>query len=102
MDILIPRAKVPATALPPEIRRKMGLQPRNNDENNNIYQAGSGVLARVGSGNDGSYLKMKSGIAMSHRTSAKSRADGLFIGKKAYIPKAKILTPNPTLMISNQ
>ena len=63
---------MPKSALPPELRRKMGFAPRRgeeNDEGNKIWQAGSGVLRKVGSGRDGTYLKRGSGIVMSQRAS---------------------------------
>jgi hypothetical protein len=63
---------MPKTALPECLRKKMGLAKRtHNDENStdDIWKAGSGVLKAVGSGHDGEYLKMKSGVAMSERAS---------------------------------
>eukprot|EP00598_Pedospumella_elongata_P009478 CAMPEP_0185015040 /NCGR_PEP_ID=MMETSP1098-20130426/99631_1 /TAXON_ID=89044 /ORGANISM="Spumella elongata, Strain CCAP 955/1" /LENGTH=100 /DNA_ID=CAMNT_0027544153 /DNA_START=39 /DNA_END=338 /DNA_ORIENTATION=- len=82
MDEKIPRPKMPKTALPPELRRKMGLAPRVEEKAGGyeIYQAGSGVLKPVGSGSDGSYLKMKSSIPMSHRTSGLARMNGSYQG----------------------
>ena len=55
------------TALPPELRRKMGFQPRSDDENadSTIWTPGSGVLVATGSGRDGSFLKRRSGYAFS-------------------------------------
>ena len=99
MDEKIPRPKMPKTALPPELRRKLGLQPRN-DENaggNEIYQAGSGVLKPVGSGKDGSYLKMKSSIPMSHRTSKLAQMNGSYQGQRALIPRARIANSNAVI-----
>ena len=96
MDEKIPRPKMPKTALPPELRRKMGLQPRN-DENcngNEIYQAGSGVLKPVGSGKDGTFLKMKSSMPMSQRTSGLARMNGLVQPQRALIPRARVITTN--------
>jgi hypothetical protein len=91
MDEKIPRPKMPKSALPPELRRKMGFEPRKGEsDENNIYQPGSGVLAPVGSGKDGSYLKMKSGVPMSYRTSGLARMQG-HQGSRALIPRAKIL-----------
>jgi len=90
MDEKIARPKMPKSALPPELRRKMGLAPRENeDKENEIYKAGSGVLAMVGSGKDGTFLKRGSSIPMSHRTSGAARMRGEFQGQKAYIPRAK-------------
>ena len=80
LDTRIPRAKMPKTALPPELRRKMGLQPRRSDESKEnageIWQAGSGVLRRVGSGRDGSFLKRGSGVPMSQRASKFAQMTG--------------------------
>lgn len=81
---------MPRTALPPELRKSMGLKPRTeNDENDAVIwkveshqlwfnctlrhavlQAGSGVLAPTGSAPDGTFLKRGSGAAMSQRASA--------------------------------
>lgn len=93
MDEKIPRPKMPKTALPPELRRKMGLRPRREESESTyeIYKPGSGVLAPVGSGKDGSYLKMKSSIPMSHRASAFARMSGQSQGGRAYIPRARLL-----------
>lgn len=101
MDEKIPRPKMPKTALPPELRRKLGLAPRAEENHENtIYQAGAGVLAPVGSGKDGSYLKMKSGIPMSHRTSGKARMSGEFKGQRALIPRARVINNNA--VVGNQ
>lgn len=93
MDEKIPRPKMPKTALPPELRRKMGLAPRAEEKAGGyeIYQAGSGVLKPVGSGSDGSYLKMKSSIPMSYRTSGLARMNGSFQGQRALIPRARVI-----------
>lgn len=92
MDERIPRPAMPKTALPPELRKKMGLAPRKEETAGSyeIYQPGSGVLKAVGSGKDGSYLKMKSSIPMSHRTSGLARMQGLR-GQRALIPRAQLL-----------
>ena len=94
MDAKIPRPVMPRTALPPELRRKMGLQPRKEESESSydIYKPGSGVLKPVGSGKDGSYLKMKSSIPMSQRASGYAKMKGLVHSQKAYIPKAKLIT----------
>ncbi len=99
MDEKIPRPKMPKTALPPELRRKLGFQPRKeeNDSSYDIYKAGSGVLAPVGSGKDGSYLKMKSSIPMSYRASAHAKMIGATQGGRALIPRARILTSNQVI-----
>lgn len=96
MDEKIPRPKMPKTALPPELRRKLGFQPRKEEEagSYDIYKAGSGVLAPVGSGRDGSYLKMKSSIPMSHRTSGLARSLGEAQGVRAVIPRARMAAMN--------
>ncbi len=92
MDMKIPRPAMPKTALPPELRRKMGLVPRKEEAEGSyeIYQAGSGVLKPVGSGKDGSYLKMKSSIPMSHRTSGLAKMQGIH-GQRALIPRARVI-----------
>ncbi len=91
MDMLIPRPKMPKTALPPEIRRKIGLKPRTdeNPEDFEIYKAGAGVLEAVGSGKDGSFLKAHSSVPMSHRTSGLAKMNGIR-GSRALIPRAKM------------
>jgi hypothetical protein len=96
MDEKIPRPKMPKTALPPELRRKMGLAPRAEEAAGGyeIYQAGSGVLKPVGSGKDGSYLKMKSSMPMSHRTSGYARMNGVVQGQRALIPRARTIDSN--------
>jgi hypothetical protein len=94
MDEKIPRPKMPKTALPPELRRKLGFQPRAQDENTDIYKAGSGVLKPKGSGNDGSYLKMKSSIPMSQRTSGLAKMQNQYQGQRALIPKSVLVDSN--------
>ena len=62
LDANIPRPKMPKSALPPDLRRKLGLPSRDNEEDDSIiYTAGSGVLVPVGSGSDGKFLKRGSG-----------------------------------------
>jgi hypothetical protein len=101
MDEKIPRAKMPKTALPPELRRQLGFQPRKEEAESSydIYKAGAGVLAPVGSGRDGAYLKMKSSIPMSHRASGHARMTGMSQGTRAVIPRAKIAGVN--LLVAN-
>lgn len=96
MDEKIPRPAMPKTALPPELRRKLGFQPRKEEEEStyDIYKAGAGVLAPVGSGRDGSYLKMKSSIPMSHRASGLARMLGAAQGVRAVIPRARMAGMN--------
>ncbi len=92
LDTLIPRPKMPKCALPPELRRKMGLAPRKEEtaEENKLYEAGAGVLAKVGSGRDGSFLKRRSGVPMSERTSEYNRINGVYQGNRANISRAHL------------
>ena len=70
LDIKIPRTRVPKRALPASLRQKMGLKVDKKEiEDEVIYKAGGGVLTTVGSGRDGTFLKMKSGKSMSERAS---------------------------------
>mgnify|MGYP005991780421 CR=1 FL=1 len=96
MDEKIPRPKMPKTALPPELRRKLGFQPRTEEKAGGyeIYQPGSGILKAVGSGKDGSYLKMKSSVPMSQRTSGLARMQGSYQGQRALIPRARTIDSN--------
>ena len=89
MDQNIPRPKMPKSALPPELRRKMGFKPRDGEHDTAIYTAGSGVLLPVGSGVDGTFLKKNSSVPMSKRTSGLARIQGTFRGQRAVIPRAK-------------
>ena len=91
MDQHIPRPKVPKSALPPDLRRKMGFGPREGELENDIYKPGSGVLQPVGSGVDGTFLKKKSSVPMSQRTSGFARLQGRYRGQRAVIPRAKTL-----------
>lgn len=81
LDMRIPRAKIPSSALPPEIRAKMGLKPRREvraraRSGANPYSAGAGVV-KPRESSDGNYsagcqknfLKRGSGRAMSSRAS---------------------------------
>ena len=55
LDTRIPRPKQPKTALPPGLRKKMGLAPRREEDSSAsdaIYKAGAGVLKPVGSAPD--------------------------------------------------
>ena len=45
-DIVTPLV---VAAVPPELRRKMGLKPRTEDDSSDVYKAGAGVLAPAGS-----------------------------------------------------
>ncbi len=87
LDTRIPRAKVPSSALPPEIRAKMGLKPRRQLRRKSRggadpYAAGAGVLQPRAS-TDGKYragcqrnfLRRGSGKAMSARASRKAQLE---------------------------
>ena len=58
LDMRIPRAKLPSSALPPEVRAKMGLKPRKPRRRSkgaaDPYAAGAGVLKPRAS-EDGNY-----------------------------------------------
>ena len=84
-DIVTPLV---VAAVPPELRRKMGLKPRTEDDSSDVYKAGAGVLAPAGSARDGKFLKKKSGVPASVRTSglAQNRSPGA----KAVISRPKI------------
>ena len=92
LDTKIPRPKMPKTALPPELRRKMGLKPRKTDQDNDdtIWRAGSGVLAKTGSGRDGTYLKRRSGEPMSQRASALAQRQFQSGSVRANISRARL------------
>jgi hypothetical protein len=96
MDEKIPRPIMPKTALPPELRKKLGFKPRIEENNStyDIYKPGAGVLEPVGSGKDGSYLKMKSGVPMSYRASRYAQMNGTSMGNRALIPRAKMVSSN--------
>ena len=92
LDTKIPRPKQPKTALPPELRRKMGLKPRKADEGNDdtIWRAGSGVLAKTGSGRDGTFLKRRSGVPMSQRASALAQKQFQSGSVRANVSRARL------------
>ena len=81
LDMRIPRAKIPSSALPPEIRAKMGLKPRREvrakaRSGANPYSAGGGVVkprassdGKYSAGCQKNFLKRGSGRAMSSRAS---------------------------------
>ena len=81
LDMRIPRAKIPSSALPPEIRAKMGLKPRREvrakaRSGANPYSAGACVLkpressdGKYSAGCQKNFLKRGSGRAMSSRAS---------------------------------
>ena len=57
LDMRIPRAKMPSSALPPEVRAKMGLKPRKprrRSKGAQPYAAGAGVL-KPRESHDGNY-----------------------------------------------
>lgn len=64
LDTRIPRPKLPKTALPSVLRKKLGLKPRKEEEEEDdvIWKPGSGVLAAAGSAPDGKFLKRRSGM----------------------------------------
>ena len=65
LDTRIPRPKLPKTALPSVLRKKLGLKPRGKgkeEEDEDIWKPGSGVLAAAGSAPDGKFLKRRSGM----------------------------------------
>eukprot|EP00621_Florenciella_sp_RCC1693_P000607 CAMPEP_0182554324 /NCGR_PEP_ID=MMETSP1323-20130603/49930_1 /TAXON_ID=236787 /ORGANISM="Florenciella parvula, Strain RCC1693" /LENGTH=240 /DNA_ID=CAMNT_0024766049 /DNA_START=57 /DNA_END=779 /DNA_ORIENTATION=+ len=98
LDTKIARPKQPKTALPPELRAKMGLKPRRDGErgrgdgsHETMYSAGAGVLKPVGSGADGSFLKRGSGVPMSERTSGLARQRGDAVGARAHIARPELV-----------
>ncbi len=60
LDANIPRPRMPKTALPADLRRKMGFAKRISEEDENAdntyWTPGAGVLAKIGSGSDGMML----------------------------------------------
>ena len=103
LDTKIPRPKMPKSALPPDVRMKMGLKPRNhaNDENNaNIWKPGAGVLAPTGSAPDGTYLRRGSGVAMSQRTSAKAQREHAERRNRANVLRARLLDGNGEAVVA--
>ena len=91
LDALIPRPKNPKTALPPDVRKKLGLSKRVDEESDEIWKPGSGVLAPVGSGRDGQYLKMKSGVSLSIGGSRKAQLENSGVSRRANISRPKLL-----------
>mmetsp|Transcript_23406 Transcript_23406/g.30454 ORF Transcript_23406/g.30454 Transcript_23406/m.30454 type:complete len:456 (-) Transcript_23406:726-2093(-) len=91
LDTKIPRAKLPKRALPDCLRKKLKgvkVDDTNDDDSNNVYQAGSGVLAPVGSAPDGTFLKRGTGVPMSHRASALAQRRGDAANARATIFRA--------------
>ena len=94
---------MPKTALPPELRRSMGLKPRSeNDENDAvIWRAGAGVLAPTGSAPDGKFLKRGSGAAMSQRASALAQRE-MVARNRATVLKARLVDNNGNMIVANR
>lgn len=90
LDNSIPRPKMPKTALPQCLRKKMGFEPRNGDDDTDIYKPGNGVLQAAGSAPDGSFLKRRSGAPMSQRASALAQQTKTNTGARAVITKARV------------
>ena len=103
LDTKIPRPKMPKTALPPELRKKMGFAKRANEEDSTIWKPGSGVLAPTGSAPDGTFLKRRSGAPMSQRASALAQQQGVGIGARARITRARIVdSDSGSVKIANE
>ena len=88
LDTRIARPKQPKTALPPSLRRKMGLAPRKEEDeaaSEAIYKAGAGVLKPTGSAPDGTYLKRNSGVPASQRASALAQRSGYASNARATV-----------------
>lgn len=98
LDTKIPRAKLPKRALPDCLRKKLKgvkVEETNDSANDvNVYAAGSGVLAPVGSAPDGTFLKRGSGIPMSLRASALAQRRGDAANARATIYRAKLVNGN--------
>jgi hypothetical protein len=103
LDTKIPRPKMPKSALPPELRKAMGLKPRSeNDENEGtIWTAGSGVLAPTGSAPDGKFLKRGSGCAMSQRASALAQRE-MVCRSRATVLKARVIDDKGNALVVNR
>ena len=93
LDTHIPRPKMPKRALPDCIRRQIkgAVLSESDKDDSNLYRAGSGVLAPVGSAPDGTFLKRNSGQPMSSRASYLAQQRGDAIGAKATIYRAKVI-----------
>lgn len=118
LDFHIPRPKMPKTALPPELRRKLKLAPREDSrreesygvgideqqrrgssDGTGIYTAGSGVLKAVGSGRDGSFLKRGSGVPMSQRASRMGQYNADQLRQRALVQKPTLqASPNKAVL----
>ena len=94
LDTRIARPKQPKTALPPSLRRKMGLAPRKEEDeaaSEAIYKAGAGVLKPTGSAPDGTYLKRNSGVP------ARVRAGSALAQRSGYASNARATVRRPAL-----
>ena len=91
LDAKIPRPKQPKCALPPDVRRKLGLPTRIEEDHTEIWKAGSGVLKPSGSGRDGNFLKMKSGVPLAIRGSRKAQLENGGIVQRANVSKPRLL-----------
>ena len=84
LDLRIPKAKCPSSALPEEVRAKMGLKPRKEIKRRgrrasggaNLYEAGGGCVkpreskdGKYAAGCQKNFLRKGSGKAMSERAS---------------------------------
>jgi hypothetical protein len=102
LDSRIPRPRMPKTALPACLRKKMGLAPRVSEEEENLdnsyWTPGAGVLAKIGSGSDGSYLKMKSGVPTAFRASAKAQAENGGVVRLANVSRPKLAVTNNAIL----
>lgn len=88
LDTRIARPKQPKTALPPSLRRKMGLAPRKEEDaaaSEALYKAGAGVLEKRGSAPDGTFLKRNSGIPASQRASGAAQQSGYASNARATV-----------------
>jgi hypothetical protein len=94
LDTKIPRAKLPKRALPDCLRKKLkGVKVEDcpNNDDVDVYKAGSGVLAPVGSAPDGTFLKRGSGVPMSLRASALAQRRGDAANARATIHRATLV-----------
>jgi hypothetical protein len=95
LDTRIPRPKLPKTALPSVLRKKLGLKPRGEgkgeveDEDDVIWKPGSGVLAAAGSAPDGKFLKRRSGMP-------RASAGAASVNHRAVISKPRLVTAHAT------
>mmetsp|Transcript_82777 Transcript_82777/g.208396 ORF Transcript_82777/g.208396 Transcript_82777/m.208396 type:complete len:210 (-) Transcript_82777:376-1005(-) len=96
LDYINPRPKVPSSALPPEVRRRLGLgagngMPRSSSapppesEHASLYTGASNAAPKVGASGAGTawhnpnghaFVRRGSGIPMSQRASRKAQLEG--------------------------